>query len=160
MHTGMEQCEGAEDWKLRESDILHNDPMKWMSHRSHLFRWKRAGMLGDWSKWWKRAGMLGDLDQRLVRNKLENWCLNPTEFQSFSLMMPVIMENESLGLFQLARISNQPLKKGELLSMKLPYRVSILLKKEVNASNSKLQLLEFLRHPKKSPRVLPVRFLF
>lgn len=44
--------------------------------------------------------------------------------------------------------SNQLLKKWELLRRKLPYRVSILLEKEVNASNSKWQLLEFLKHPK------------
>lgn len=44
--------------------------------------------------------------------------------------------------------------------MKLPYRVSILLEKEVNALNSKLQLLEFLKHPKIAHRALPVHFLF
>lgn len=69
--------------------------------------------------------MLGDGPES--RSKLENWCLNPAEFQSSYLLMPVIVGNKSLGLFQLARISNQPLKKGELLGMKLPYRVSILL---------------------------------
>lgn len=45
--------------------------------------------------------------------------------------------------------------------MRLPYRVLILLEKEVDASNSKLQLLEFWNHPKISPRVLscPLSFL-
>lgn len=56
--------------------------------------------------------------------------------------------------------SNQVLKKWEFICLKLPYRVSILLKKEMNASNSKLQLLEFLKHPKLSRGVLPVHFLF
>lgn len=56
--------------------------------------------------------------------------------------------------------SNQVLKKWEFISLKLPYRVSILLEKEMNASNSKLQLLKFLKHPKLSRGVLPVHFLF
>lgn len=50
--------------------------------------------------------------------------------------------------------SNQLLKKGEHLSRKLPYRVSILVEKEMNASNSKLQLLGFLKQPKISRRAL------
>ena len=56
--------------------------------------------------------------------------------------------------------SNQVLKKREFISLKLPYRVSILLEKEMNASDSKLKILEFLKHPKLSRGVLPVHFLF
>lgn len=41
-----------------------------------------------------------------TQSKLEYQGLLPAEFQSSYLMMPVIMEKESLGLLKLARISS------------------------------------------------------
>lgn len=88
----------------------------------------------------------------MTQNKwLKNWQLNPAWFQSrhpcSCSMMPFVIENQSWPVPTTSN-SNQLLKKGELLSRKLPHRVSILVEKEMNASNSKLQLLGFLKWPK------------
>lgn len=117
-----------------------------------VYRW------GNWA-----AETLDDLSSDSNEIVGKNWHLIPTSFQNPRALsyfkMHFIIESKSLGLFQLSQIPIRFQRTGSS-SLKLPYRVSILLEKEVNASNFKLQLLEFLKHPKISCWALPVRFLF
>ena len=77
------------------------------------------------------------------QEKLENWGWGTSQGCSRGLLLPGA-GGERLGRATFPQV--RPLKERELLLVKLPYRVSVWVEKEVNAWNSKAQHLEFLRH--------------
>lgn len=58
-----------------------------------------------------------------------------------------LIDSKKLVWLQLSQIPIRFSKRWELGSMKLPYRVSKLSARKENISDSKLQLLTFLKHP-------------